>query len=104
MTPEQRQQALSDIAAYLRKGYYDGVTPDTTAEQYREMAEAHGRMVGRVAAVLMEDATPDDLAVKVRAFEAHFAQQMVEALRQEIRPGGRLAEAARAEKERNDET
>lgn len=104
MTPEQRQKALSDIGAYLRTAYYEGVTPDTTAEQYRAMAEAHGRMLGRVAAVLLEDATPDDIAGKIRTYEAYFAQQMVEALRDEIRPGGRLAEAARAEKEQNDET
>lgn len=100
---EQRQKALNDIGAYLSEVYFAGVTPDTTAEEYRAMAAAHGRMVGRIAAVLLDDDVHPDMAGKVLEYGNHFSAQMVEGIRSKIGPGGVLSKAAMAEKAKGKE-
>ncbi|EHK68646.1 hypothetical protein PPL19_23162 [Pseudomonas psychrotolerans L19] len=91
-----KMKLIEEVGIALRPFYFVNVTPQTSAQQYRAMSEAHARAVGRVAAVLLVDKIGPEIVEQIQHFEHQMAGIMVPGFMEQVKPGGALAEASKA--------
>ena len=91
-----KMKLIEEVGMALGPFYFVNVTPQTSAQQYRAMSEAHARAVGRVAAVLLVDKIGPEIVEQIQHFEHQMAGIMVPGFMEQVKPGGALAEASKA--------
>ncbi|MDH1143319.1 hypothetical protein N5C60_01670 [Pseudomonas mosselii] len=86
-----RDELLREISNLVSAKAFNGISPSTTAEEFRERCDEYGLIMGRITAVVLADSIDTGLLFSIRELTAATQQKAWDGLSATIRPGGEMS-------------